>query len=116
MIELKEWWDVEYRILPEESIRYSKIVLITIKNHSPRIRKFKIGVENIHIKNKLNNLRIKMFLDVYQNPLVLEIDKYKKEEVGIAIPRLALPEDDAKIVFYVENEDTGERKTFEVFL
>ena len=116
MIELKEWWDVEYKVLPEENLNYSKVILITIKNHSPYIRKFRIGVEKVQVKNELNVLRLKMFLDIYQNPLVVEIGKYKKEEIGIAIPRLPIPEDDGKITIYVENEHTGERKTFDIYL
>ena len=116
MIELKEWWDVECKILPEESMNYSKVVVITIKNHAPHPRRFKIGVENIQIKNELNELRLRMYLDICQNPLVIEIDKYKKEEVGIAIPNLSLPEKEGKITIYVENEHTGERKTFDIYL
>ena len=116
MIELKEWWDVEYKILPEEDIKYSKVVLFTIKNHSPKIRKFKIGVKSVQLKNELNILKVKMFLDVYQSPLVVEIGKYKKEEIGIAIPKLSIPEDDGKIVFYIRNEDTKEEKEIPIYL
>jgi len=115
MIELKEWWDIEYTIVSEDHLKYDKKLLLTIKNHSPYIREFKIGVEKIDVKNQINYLRTKMFLDI-SNPIIISVDKYRKKTIEIPIPRLALPEKDGKIIIYVENLHTKEKKNIEIFL
>ncbi len=115
MIELKEWWDVEYTIVPEDHIKYDRKLIVTIKNHSPHIREFKIGVKKIDVKNQINHLRIKMFLDV-DIPVIISVDKYRRKTIEIPLPRLVLPEKEGKIIFYVENLHTKEKKDIEVFL
>jgi len=114
-MELQEWWDIEYSIIPIDEIKYDKIVRIAIKNHSPFPRKFRIGVERVELKSKINEIRFRMYLDIFANPLFIEVDRYKKEIVDIKIPRLLVP-DEGKIILYVENVDKKEKKTFEIFL
>jgi len=114
-MELKEWWDIEYSVIPEESVKYYKKVKIIIKNHSPFLRKFRIGLEKIDVKNELNYLRLKMFLDI-STPVLIEVEKYRKKEIEFTIPRLALPEKDGKIIVFVENVDKKEKKSIEIFL
>ena len=112
---LKEWWDINYEIFPETDIKYSKKLVLIIKNHSPYLRQFKIGVENINIKNQINNIRFRMYLDII-NPLVVSVDKYKKAVVEIRIPRLVMPEEDAKIDIFVENASNNEKKIISVYI
>ena len=112
---LKEWWDVEYEIIPEEDLKYSKKVVLIIKNHSPHIRQFRIGVENINIKNQINNIRFRMYLDII-NPITVSIEKYRKYVVEIKIPRLVMPEEDARIDIFVENISNNEKKIIPIYI
>lgn len=114
-MELKEWWDVEYKIYPISSLKYDKKLDITIKNHSPYNRNFKIMFKGTNIKDQINALRLRMYLDIIA-PIVIPVDKYSKKVVSINIPRLATKEEDPYIDISIVNESTKEEKIIRIYL
>ena len=114
-MKLKEWWDVEYKIIPIDTLKYDKKVDITIKNHSPFSRSFRIALKEINVKDQMNSLKLRMYLDIVA-PVVVTIDKYSKKTISVNIPRLVIKEKDSYIDISIRNEKTGEEKTVRIYL
>ena len=113
-MEVEDRWDIAYTIEPLIDRKYSKKILITIKNHSPFLRSFKISTEDIQIRDQLTNLRFRMYYTL-NLPIILNIEKYRKENVEVKIPRLEYNDSD-KIVISIENISKREKKKIEVYL
>ncbi|MEM4818752.1 MAG: hypothetical protein QXV63_00760 [Candidatus Aenigmatarchaeota archaeon] len=113
-MEISDKWILEYKVEPILDPKYSKKLLITIKNHSPYIKKFKIYTEKIEIKDQFTNLRFRMYFTLI-SPLIISIEKYKKENVEIKIPRLEYDIND-KISIVVENLDKKEIQRIDINL
>ncbi len=112
---LQDRWDVEVNISKDvDNIRYSKKIILIIKNHSPYIRKFEIGTKYLNFKDQYSALKFRMYYNLI-SPVVIHIDKYRKEKVEIPIPKVnSSPEDN--IVLYVKNLDKNEEKEIKIYV
>jgi len=107
--ELMDVWNVEIKTsFDVNNIIYEKKVLITIKNHSPYIRKFEVGTKYINIKDQYEALKFRIRYNL-TSPVVISIDKYRKETIEVLIPKVNHHLGD-NIVFYVKNLDKNEEK------
>jgi len=113
-MEVEDRWDVGYTVEPLLDPKYSKRVVITIKNHSPFLKNFKIWTDKIKIEDQLTNLRFRMYFNLI-SPIVLSIEKYKKAEIEVKIPRLEYKDYD-KIEILVEEIGKKEIKRIEINL
>jgi len=113
-MEVEDRWEVGYIVEPLIDQKYSKKVIITIKNHSPFLRNFRISTEEIKIEDQLTNLRFRMYYNL-NIPIILNVEKYKKAEVEIKIPNLDYKNSD-KIIILIENLSKKESKKVEINL
>ncbi len=112
---LQDKWDVEVNISTDaDNLKYSKKIILTIKNHSPYIRKFEVGTKYINFKDQYVALRFRMYYNLI-SPLVISIDKYRKENIEILIPKVNSSPDD-NIVLYVKNLDKKEEKEIKIYV
>ncbi|MEM1684245.1 MAG: hypothetical protein QW038_01010 [Nanopusillaceae archaeon] len=113
-MELEDKWILEYKVESISDQKYSKKLIITIKNHSPYIKKFKIYTEKIDIKDQFTNLRFRMYFNLI-SPIIISIEKYKKENIELKIPNLDYSIED-KISIIVENLDKKEIQKIDINL
>jgi hypothetical protein len=113
-MEIEDRWDISYTIEPIIDPKYSKKITITIKNHSPYLRSFRITIEKINIEDNLTNLRFRMYFNLI-NPVTINIEKYKKECIELKIPRFEYREKDS-ITISIENIAKKEKRSIEIFL
>jgi len=113
-MEVEDRWDIIYSVEPLIDQKYSKKVTIIIKNHSPFIKNFKIWTDEIKIEDQLTNLRFRMYYNL-SSPINLNVEKYRKAEVEVKIPRLEYKDND-KIVIVVEEIGKRETKKIEINL
>jgi len=113
-MEVEDRWDVGYSVEPLLDPKYSKRVVITIKNHSPFLKNFKIWTDKIRIDDQLTNLRFRMYFNL-TSPIVLNVEKYKKAEIELKIPRLEYRDND-KIEILIEEIGKRETKRIEINL
>ncbi|MFP3317160.1 MAG: hypothetical protein RXN79_02005 [Candidatus Nanopusillus sp.] len=107
--ELKDVWSVEIKTsFDVDNIIYEKKVLIIIKNHSPYFRKFEVGTKYINIEDQYEALKFRVHYNLI-SPVVISIDKYRKEIVEVFIPKINHHLGD-NIIFYVKNLDKNEEK------
>ncbi|BBL45811.1 hypothetical protein MJ1_0667 [Nanobdella aerobiophila] len=113
--ELEDRWDVSVNINKDvDNLKYSKKVIIIIKNHSPFIRKFEIGTKTINLKDQYMALRFRLYYN-FISPAIINIDKYRKENIELLIPNLEYREDEY-ILLYVKNLDKNETKEIKIYL
>ncbi len=115
MIELQEYWDVDYEITPVHHPKYDRRIKIIIKNHSPHKRRFRVKVKGYSLQDHQNILHLMLYGGI-NAPIVVEVDRYRKGFAEFDIPRLVAPEKEFIIQFQIENLDKGEVKTIEVKL
>ena len=107
--ELKDVWNVEIKTsFDVDNIIYEKKVLIIIKNHSPYFRKFEVGTKYINIEDQYEALKFRVHYNLI-SPVVISIDKYRKEIVEVFIPKINHHLGD-NIILYVKNLDKNEEK------
>ncbi len=111
-IKLKDEWYVEHKIIPLKDVDliFSKKIIITIKNHSPFIRRFEIGTNKIYFRNNYNALKFRLYYNLV-SPIFTNVGKYSKQDIEIKIPKVPLP-DDGYIIIYVKNLDKNEIREF----
>ena len=107
--ELKDVWNVEIKTsFDVNNIIYEKKVLIIIKNHSPYIKKFEVGTKYINIEDQYEALKFRIRYNLI-SPIVISIDKYRKETIEVLIPKINHHLGD-NIILYVKNLDKNEEK------
>ncbi|BFI73228.1 hypothetical protein YN1_2150 [Nanoarchaeota archaeon] len=112
---LQDRWDIEVEISEDvDNFRYSKKIILTIKNHSPYIRKFEVGTKYINFKDQYAALKFRMYYNLI-SPVVIPIDKYRKEKVEILIPKVNSSSED-NIIIYVKNLDKNEEKDIKIYV
>ena len=111
---LQDRWDVEVKIEDANNLRYSKKVILIIKNHSPYIRKFEVGTKSINFRDQYSALKFRIYYNLI-SPVVIPIDKYRKEKVEILIPKVNSSPDD-NIILYVKNLDKNEEKEIKIYV
>ncbi|MGC9133142.1 MAG: hypothetical protein ACP5GJ_01930 [Nanopusillaceae archaeon] len=115
MEELEDRWDVEVNISTDvDNLKYSKKVILTIKNHSPYIRKFEIGTKYIYFKDQYIALKFRLYYNLI-SPIVISIDKYRKQNIEVLIPKVNASQDDY-ILLYVKNIDKNEEKEVKIYV
>jgi len=113
-MEVEDRWDVGYSVEPLLDQKYSKKVVITIKNHSPFLKNFRIWTDEVKIQDQLTNLRFRMYYNL-NSPVFVNIEKYKKVDVEAKIPRLDYMEGD-KVIIAIEEIGKKEIKRIEINL
>lgn len=114
-MEIKEWWDIEYTVKDIKDRIYSKEIILKIKNHSPFNRTFRILTEEINISDQLSNLKFRMYYNL-TSPKDIVVEKYRKEEIEILIPKIINKGKDDNIVISVENLEKKEKKTVKIYV
>jgi hypothetical protein len=113
--ELQDRWDVEVNISKDvDNLKYSKKIILTIKNHSPYVRKFEIGTKYIYFKDQYLALKFRLYYNLI-SPIVISIDKYRKQNIEVLIPKVNASLDD-HIVLYVKNIDKNEVKEIKIYV
>ena len=91
-MELKEWWDVEYKIEKVEDQKFPLRLVLFIKNHSPYENLFEYYLKRINVKDSLNMLKFYLYTGLGAKNRI-KVGKYSKERIEFKIPKLLVSND-----------------------